>query len=625
MIHIHGSDFKDELGRTLLLRGVNLSGSSKVPFSPNGASHLKQTFLNHRELTFTGRPFPLHEADEHFRRLKSWGMLFLRFLITWEAIEHAGPGEYDQEYLDYLRAVIQKAGQHGIQVFIDPHQDVWSRFTGGDGAPGWTLEALGMQLSRLDETGAAIVHCLRGDPFPRMIWPSNYDKFAAATLFSLFFGGSDFAPARKIEGIPVQEYLQSHYINAVKQAAARLADLPNVAGYDTLNEPSGGWIGRRALDRAEVLMYQGEVASPLQAMALADGIPQRLPVWEQGIPRRRVVEERLVNPRGLRLWRDGVEDVWREAGVWQPGADGQPILLRPAHFYVVDGREVDFCRDYMRPFINRFAAEIRSVHPNALVFMEVPVELKLPQWGEGDAADIVNATHWYDNVTLFMKDFYGWFSADVHTGKLVIGPSAVRALFRRQIAAIKAQSETRLGGTPTLIGEFGIPMDMHNRAGYKRGDFSRHERALDASYQALEASLVSSTLWNYTADNTNERGDLWNGEDLSLFSRDQQTDPADINSGGRALRAAVRPYPIATAGRPLKLRFSYRDRRFEYEFEHDPAVQAETEIYLPALHYGGGCQVSVSDGEFELRPADQRLIYRHSDRRKTHKIRVRPA
>src|SRR5258708_36769388 len=33
MISIEGSRFKDESGRTLLLRGINLGGRSKIPFS----------------------------------------------------------------------------------------------------------------------------------------------------------------------------------------------------------------------------------------------------------------------------------------------------------------------------------------------------------------------------------------------------------------------------------------------------------------------------------------------------------------------------------------------------------------------------------------------------------------
>ena len=143
MVKISGSQFLDDHGRVLMLRGVNLGGSSKVPVIPDVSTYRSEGFFNHREVSFVGRPFPLEEADEHYRRLRYWGFNTLRFLVTWEAIEHAGPCIYDHQYLEYLHQVIAKAGEWGFMVFIDPHQDVWSRFSGGDGAPGWTLEAAG--------------------------------------------------------------------------------------------------------------------------------------------------------------------------------------------------------------------------------------------------------------------------------------------------------------------------------------------------------------------------------------------------------------------------------------------------------------------------------------------------
>ena len=54
---------------------------------------------------------------------------------------------------------------------------------------------------------------------------------------------NDFAPATKIDGVPAQEYLQGHYIDAVKQVVVRLKGLPNVVGYDSLNEPGSGFLG----------------------------------------------------------------------------------------------------------------------------------------------------------------------------------------------------------------------------------------------------------------------------------------------------------------------------------------------------------------------------------------------
>src|SRR5512145_2068122 len=142
-MRIEGGRWRDEEGRALVLRGANLGGDSKVPVRPDGYTGLKDGFYDYKRVSFVGRPFPLEEADEHFARLREWGLTFLRFVVTWEAIEHAGPGQYDEAYLNYLVQIIDKARQYDIRLFIDPHQDVWGRFSGGDGAPGWTYEAVG--------------------------------------------------------------------------------------------------------------------------------------------------------------------------------------------------------------------------------------------------------------------------------------------------------------------------------------------------------------------------------------------------------------------------------------------------------------------------------------------------
>ena len=97
----------------------------------------------------------MEEADEHYSRLKNWGFNCLRFLTTWEAIEHKGPGKYDREYLKYLRKLLEKANDYDLYCFIDPHQDVWSRMSGGDGAPGWTFEKVGLDFTKFTETEAA--------------------------------------------------------------------------------------------------------------------------------------------------------------------------------------------------------------------------------------------------------------------------------------------------------------------------------------------------------------------------------------------------------------------------------------------------------------------------------------
>ncbi|MBG0786269.1 MAG: cellulase family glycosylhydrolase [Anaerolineaceae bacterium] len=617
--------FLDSVGRRMLLRGVNLSGASKVPVEPNGATHLREGFFNHREVSFVGRPFPLAEADEHFRRLRHWGLTTLRLLTTWEAIEHVGPGIYDKEYLDYLTAVVNKAGEYGLRVFIDPHQDVWSRFSGGDGAPGWTLEAVGLNLETLHATGAAFVHAMVGDDYPRMIWFTNGYKLASATMFMLFFAGNEYAPLTMIDGKPAQEYLQSHYIAAIKQIASRLKGLPWVIGYDSLNEPSDGWIGMQNLAAHETENMLGETPTPFQSMMLGDGIPTEVDFLElQGLGVKKTGTH-LLNPDGLRAWQGDQVGVWRANGVWDYDDQGQPKLLRPDYFARYEGRQVEFNNDFLKPFINRFGEEIRQVDPGKLIFIESVPHKTMPTWTEEDISGIVDSSHWYDDLTLITKQYRAFAGIDLITENVVLGSGRVKKMFRRVLGGIKSRTMEKLGDVPTLIGEFGIPYDMYAKKAYETGNFSKQELALDRSFQALEANLLHATLWNYTPDNSNAHGDLWNEEDLSIFSRDQQTNPMDIDSGARAPTAFIRPYPQATAGEPLALSFNMRSKCFKFSFLGDPTLTAPTEIFVPEYHYGAGIKITVSDGTYDYQPEIERLYYWPEDPAGEHWVEIKPA
>ena len=624
-MQIDGPWFKDEHGRTLILRGVNLGGSSKVPY-PHGATHIREGFFEHRDVSFVGRPFPLEEADEHFSRLRAWGFTFLRFLVTWEAIEHAGPGLYDQDYLDYLYEVVRKAGEHGIDLFIDPHQDVWSRMSGGDGAPGWTFEAAGLDVTRLSESGAAIVHAVHGDPFPRMIWPTNYAKLACATMFTLFFGGTDFAPRTTVEGEPVQEFLQRHYIDAIKQVAIRLKGLPNVAGYDTLNEPSPGFIGWSDLTANGGMLRLGESPTPFQAMAAGRWYSARGPGLERGAARHPA--------DGPSRWPIPVAPVpgatgstafggRMACGTW--AATGSRACCAPITFPGWMGARSISLAITSGPSWSATPARSAPWTPMPSSFSRPRPGRSRPIGIRRHYPRVVHAAHWYDGMTLFMKRYLPFLGVDFDTAKFVLGRKRVRQSFVEQVARLKAEASELLGGVPTLVGEFGIPFDLQDGRAYRTGDYSQQVQAMDDTFQALEANLLSGTLWNYTADNDNRWGDQWNDEDLSIFSRDQQTDPDDINSGGRALEAAVRPYARKVAGEPLEMAFEPKRGTFHVAFRHDPAVSAPTEIYVPNLQYPGGYQVEVSDGEYQIDREAQTLVYHHSGERETHHVQIRPA
>ncbi len=618
MIAVQGARFVDDLGRTVLLRGVNLGGSSKVPRRPDGATYRREGFYEHRQVSFVDRPFPIADADGHFSRLREWGFELLRLLVCWEAVEHAGPGRYDEEYLEYLRRLVAKAAGHGLAVLVDPHQDVWSRWSGGDGAPGWTLEAAGFDLPSLARSGAAVLHQEHGDPFPWLTWPTNSTKLAAATMFTLFFGGNDFAPRTRVDGEPVQEYLQGHYVRAFQEVARALAGLDNVVGYGVMNEPSPGFIGVQDVrGRPGAALLLQESPTVLQSMALGAGVPQVVDVLGLGLFGARLRGRRLLNADRCRAWRADAADLWQENGVWRVGPDDAPATLRPGHFALPGGRGVAFARDYLRPFANRFASAIRTIAPRAIVFVEgVPLDAPLP-WGPADAVAVVHAPHWYDGVTMATRRFHRLLSWDRQASRPVLGGRAVRRQLAREIGALMAQARVQMPGIPTLIAEVGIPFDLARGRAYRTGDFSAQVRALDASMQALERNAASHAIWNYTADNTNEHGDQWNGEDFSIYSADQERAGVE-----RALAAVARPWPRRIAGQPLSVSFSLRSRRFTLRFRAEASATGPTEIFLPSRQFGRQVAVAVSDGEWEYR--DGLLVYRHSSELAEHTVTIRP-
>ncbi len=620
-IHIKDNKFIDEYGRILLLRGVNLGGSSKMPFGY--ASHQAEG-LKGNKFSFVGRPFPLKNADQHFKRLKAWGFYLVRFITTWEAIAPHKPNEYDEAYLEYVYQIIKKAREYGIQVFIDPHQDVWSRFSGGDGAPRWTFEKVGLNPEQFNDTEAAVLHHYQKDALEEMIWPTNYTKFAAATMFTLFFGGNDFAPHLKIEGQTAQDYLQGRFIDAFKTLAHRLKDLDNVVGFDSLNEPSAGWIGWQDLASNAFVYRRGKTPSPFQSMVLASGKPLQIEQWKFGTRGSKLRGTTEGNPRGIKVWLNGYTCFWKEAGIWNFNQNGEPVLEKPNYFSEINGKKVNFNQDYLLPFVKKFATALREEMPDALIFTEFsPFSDEMPSIAKNEIPNLVHAGHWYDAMTLLRKRFSSWFTFDVKERKLILGKKRVRKSFVQQLAQLKKEAETKLGNIPTLIGEIGIPFDMQKKKAYRTGNFHLQERALDTNLQALEANFLSFTLWNYTADNNNDYGDHWNKEDLSIFSKDQQTNPNDIHSGGRALPALLRPYPLCTSGVPLRLSFNYHKSIFEYEFEHtDNQIKMPTEIFVPSYHYPNGYKVQVSDGNYEIDEANQKLVYYHSVDRFKHFIKV---
>jgi endoglycosylceramidase len=120
--------------------------------------------------------------------------------------------------LDQLEEVVSWAGDSGIYIILDMHQDLYSRKFGGDGAPEWAVRDEGLPFLILEENS-------EGD-IGADLWYLNYSTPAVMKTFDNFYENRD--------GI------RDHFIEAWRRVAERFKGNPVVIGYDLLNEPFPG-------------------------------------------------------------------------------------------------------------------------------------------------------------------------------------------------------------------------------------------------------------------------------------------------------------------------------------------------------------------------------------------------
>src|SRR4029079_7470147 len=118
----------------------------------------------------------------------------------------------------------------------------------------------------------------------------------------------------------------------------------------------------------------------------------------------------------------------------------------------------------------------------------------------------VNAGHWYDAATLYMKRFDPEDHYCVATGEREVGLDVIGERYARELGGLARQADAFPGGAPSLVGEFGIPFDLDEGRAYdawasgkRDGVWKAHVEALSLMYDALDRHLMHATQWNYTA------------------------------------------------------------------------------------------------------------------------------
>ena len=647
-IHTERTYFKDEHGRYLFIHGVNVSGSSKFPAGYN-------------PVTYVGKPFPLDQADWNFRMLRDLGFNAIRLVMTWEAIEPVVPGDYDEDYLDYIEQIVAKANEYGIYCLMDMHEDFFSRHlfklfddqsalnsledpemrsrgapfglnnvVQGDGAPEWVIK---LCLPEKDVGGPQwglpeqLVDDYRktSDVIDFTLWGVNiFVSVDVNRSFATFFAGRDIYPNYEVAGQNIQDFLQDHFAGAWQQVVRRVAKYPNVIGYDIINEPGGLYIAFTIY----ALLWREAEFSPSGDLTpeLIDRVLERYleSLWRQGW-----TLEAIDTLRSLLIDYDllpqSVQQI-RQAGFDPMDAKTQ---FRP-NLGAALGLNANFNRNYLQPFHEKVGMAIQEEDPEAVIWLEL--SLGLPDTGiagfmaspmirpEG-LKQIVYAPHYY-------TDIYPMFGSNQPPREFTVEEKRFRD-YTEGIEGAIDPSTYALGNPPTVMGEFGT---YYNFGGIEQSiaqDYAVSSAILDVYFETYERMLLHHMLWCYSPENTKANGEKWNKEDFSLLGPDQKP---------RSYTAYSRVYPRFTSGRIKHFHYNsphhYYDPRpgqpdpyLEFVLEMEAKeTDAPTEIFVPPLLFTEGFYVYLSDGQCAFDNETHTLYWFPSRDAPdaVHTIRIRP-
>jgi endoglycosylceramidase len=184
---LEADGFHDTQGRLMQFRGVNVAGNAKLP------------------------PFIPFEDSGWWDMLAYWGFNMVRLTLFWEAIEPE-PDQFSNSYLHKVKWMTDEVARRGIYILLDMHQDLYSRWLQGDGAPDWAFPS---NINPRDNDGF-------GGRFWGLAYVLSRD---VRDCFTNFFSSKD---------------LKGHYLNSWLKIAEVVKKNPYILGYDIMNEPSAG-------------------------------------------------------------------------------------------------------------------------------------------------------------------------------------------------------------------------------------------------------------------------------------------------------------------------------------------------------------------------------------------------
>ncbi|MFZ8802607.1 MAG: cellulase family glycosylhydrolase, partial [Candidatus Calescibacterium sp.] len=488
--------------------------------------------------------------------------------------------------------------------------------------------------------------------------------------WAALFAGKDVFPDLKVkkgnEMVNIQEYLQSAYEKMWGEVAKAVKDMPNVIGYDIMNEPSGFFL------LMTIIAAYFKTGSKEGIINLIDTI----------FADRKFAEDLVDILIGIGLLPDVTPETReQEMKLW--GFDKANLLA-------ILGLNYGFDRNYIMPFHERMGRAILQNDPNAIIFVEPTISsienllLFIVGGGEGETVynvpysrpelpQVVYAPHWYPDIYPFpgFNMPYRVFKVEEKRRK--------KKEYLTSILTHISSARKNMGNIPVILGEYGTYFTLSSKPAIieqneetsiwkKAVENARSENyiipkyIINDEYEALEDIGIGRIIWCWSWENDDWRGEGWNAENFSIVERRNPKECKPVSKKARSCdddpyivrldfgnettyivprgyEAYARPHPNFLAGKLKSLQFFSELHYFdpekgipnpvgEFTLELESKETDEpTEIFIPYyIYYPDGFFVWVSDGYIIYDHKNFRLYWYHEvdDPGFIHKIVIRP-
>lgn len=285
-IRVEGMRFVDEHGRERIFSGMNVV--DKRDYDAENPCY-----------GYPADSFP-------FEEFRARGYDIIRLGFTWSSMEPV-PGRYNENLISSLCDFLDKCEEYGIYAYLDCHQDVYSSYCYGDGAPRWAT--LTDQFTPRKQIA---------------VWaePYFYGK-ACFRAFDNFWNNVQYN----------RKGLQDYFADMWKHLAVAVKDKPALFGFDFFNEPFPGADGGKIFRK---------IIKGLVKTTVADN---RVNLYE-------LAKQGLFSNEKAKALNQYEGDVFRKIT-----SDCDALVK-------------NFDENRYSPFVSKMATAIREVTDNGIMFME---------------------------------------------------------------------------------------------------------------------------------------------------------------------------------------------------------------------------------------------------------------